>query len=148
MLELMGVGPAEEGIDLSDVVEIDELGDLAVDEQMVAEARLEELEKTLADNPDDGALWQEKGEILEQLSRHEDAIECFDKSINLTYSSLRKEAKPDLRLPSIGIGLTNGQGRVNGRVNGLLIQRGLTNGRVNGLVNGRGQINGMINGRG
>lgn len=157
ILELMGIAPIDEGIDLSDVVEIDELGDLAVDEQMVAEARLEELEEKLVNNPDDGTLWQEKGEILEQMNHHEEAIECYDKSINLSYSSLKKEAKPDLRLPSIGIGLTNGQGRVNGRINGLLIQRGLTNGRgktnglygrTNGLVNGRGQINGMINGRG
>lgn len=162
MLELMGTGPMQTDVDLSEIAAIDEIGDLSIDEALVSENiqhRISDIEKELKIDRENGALWQEKGELLEKLGRHEEAVACFDRSIKLSYADLRKDSR-DLTsrqvMPQIGVGLTNGQGRINGRVNGLLIQRGLgidetgdiTNGkgRVNGLVNGRGRINGMING--
>ena len=81
MLELMGVGPVEEGIDLSEVAEIDDIGELAVDEKMIAETRLEELEDMLEEQPDNGNLWQEKGEVLDQLGRHEEAMAMWRASL-------------------------------------------------------------------
>ena len=147
MLEILGVDIAEQAVDLSDIAAIDEIGNLQIDEEAIAEtkqSRIKEIEAGLARDPDNGGLWQEKGEILEKLGRHAEAVECFDKSIGLTYSELRKDSRVSSRLsPQIGIGMTNGQGRVNGRVNGLLVQRGLVNGRINGMTNGKGRINGM-----
>jgi uncharacterized repeat protein (TIGR01451 family) len=145
ILEILGLGAAELQVDLSDIAAIDEIGNLQIDG--ADESRIEGIEAELASDPDNGELWQEKGEILERLGRHAEAVECFDRSISLTYSELRKDAKVSARrLSQIGIGMTNGQGRVNGRVNGLLTQRGMVNGRTNGLTNGKGRINGMING--
>jgi uncharacterized repeat protein (TIGR01451 family) len=160
MLELMGVGPRDGNIDLSEIASIDEIGELAIDEFLLADttqARIGEIDIDLGSDPENGSLWQEKGELLEKLGRHEEAVDCFDRSIRLSYADLRKDSgglTPRHLMPQIGIGLTNGQGRVNGRVNGLLIQRGLGNGESAGMTNGggrvngtgRGRINGMING--
>ncbi len=162
MLELMGVGYPEAKVDISEIAAIDDIGELKIDRELLSgktERRLAEIDRELDREPGNSALWQEKGELLEKLGRHEEAVQCFDTSISMTYAELRKETKDAHRhVPQIGIGLTNGQGRVNGRVNGLLIQRGLsrgetngladgrTNGRVNGLRVPRGKINGMVNG--
>ncbi|MDD4307541.1 MAG: lamin tail domain-containing protein [Thermoplasmata archaeon] len=155
MLELMGVPKADTAVDISDISEIDDIGELSIDADVLSEkdiSRLAEIDLELKTNPEENALWQEKGEILERLGRHEEAVACFDMSIGLTYAELRKESKDPgaIRKAQLGVGLTNGEGRVNGRVNGLMVQRGLSNGdsagRTNGLTNVKGKINGMVNG--
>ncbi|MFO7619151.1 MAG: zinc ribbon domain-containing protein, partial [Thermoplasmata archaeon] len=151
MLELMGVEPSEKPVDLSEMATIDDIGELAIDEAVLSESnlrRIEEIERELVLNPDNGALWQERGECLEKLGRHQEAVECFDRSINISYSELRKDQRGGekrRRLPQPSVGLTNGEGRVNGRVNGLLSQRGLINGSLAGMTNGK--VNGIIRGR-
>jgi uncharacterized repeat protein (TIGR01451 family) len=158
ILELLEVGIQEEEGDLSELVEIDEEGELKVDEKVLEDnirRQIAEIDVRLEENPDDEALWQEKGELLEKLGEHENAIECFDESIRLSYTSLQEDAEIlslSLSLPEIAFGLTDGHGRVNGQVNGLLMQRGMINGvgKVNGLVNGLvngGLINGLANDR-
>jgi len=158
MLELMGVGLADDKVDLSEIATIDDIGELKIDSELLSgkvEARLKEIDHGLETDPENGSLWQEKGELLEKMGRHAEAVQCFDTSISMTYADLRKESKDAHRpIPQIGIGLTNGQGRVNGRVNGLLVQRGLSRGKAlsrgetNGLTNGRGRVNGMRAARG
>ncbi len=169
MLEIMGIGSEEKAVDISDMVSIDDIGDLSMDEALISSKnleKLEEVERRLAKEPENGVLWQEKGELLEKLGRHSEAVACFDKSISISYSELRKDAKAigrAGRLPQPGIGLTNGMGRVNGTVNGLLSQRGLVSGSLSGMVNGKvnglsrgkvngftrpaGKVNGMFSGR-
>ncbi len=158
ILDILGVGVEEEPVDLAELVSLEEDGEISLEEEAIrknTEAKIAEIDEKLAENPEDEGLWQEKGELLEKLGRHEEAIRCFDESIKLSYASLQKETEGvvlSLKQPQISVGLTNGQGRVNGWVNGLLIQRGLINGTgkingmVNGRVNGRGRVNGLVNG--
>ena len=157
ILELLVVREEEE-IDISELLDVDEEGEVKLDDDTIQDKireQIGEIDAKLEENPEDEALWQEKGELLEQLGEHEEAIKCFDESIKLSYTSVQEDAEVQalsLSLPEIAFGLTNGQGRVNGQVNGLLMQRGLINGvgKVNGLVNGglvNGKVNGLVNGR-
>jgi uncharacterized repeat protein (TIGR01451 family) len=106
--------------------------------------------------------WQTKGELLERLGRHDEAIECYEKAIeSATLERVRdiREMASLSRLDVLsrrtaskglinGLGRTNGlvNGLVNGKVNGLVNGLGKVNGLVNGLVNGRGRVNGLVNG--
>lgn len=106
--------------------------------------------------------WQTKGELLEKLGKHEEAVECFGKAIGSAalerVRDIRKMATLNRRdiwsRRSISKGLVNGLGRtnglvngfVNGKVNGLINGLGKVNGLVNGLVNGIGRVNGLVNG--
>jgi len=169
ILALLGVGIEEEMTDLSEFLDL-EMEEVTFDEALLidkTEAEIDAIEEKLAATPKDEALWQEKGDLLEKLGRHEEAIKCFDESIRLSYADLQKESEGlvfSLKKQQILIGLTNGEGRIDGRINGLLSQQGMingkgrtnglvngqgrTNGLINGLVNGRGRTNGLINGRG
>ncbi|MCK4757236.1 MAG: DUF11 domain-containing protein, partial [Thermoplasmata archaeon] len=146
----------------------DELDELDLDTDIVdtdaAKARLKEIDEDLALFPGTESLLQEKGELLDQLGMHEAALECYNQVIQSSYKGIEAIARkkkysdyPD----SLQIGFTDGDGRVNGRINGILLGRvngringltngrvnGLTNGRINGLVNGRSKVNGLTNGR-
>jgi uncharacterized repeat protein (TIGR01451 family) len=156
ILVILGVGIEKDLEDITELLSLDKDGKASVEEDLVKEKTeklLADVDKKLADNPNDEALWVEKGEFLEKLGRHEEAIKCFDQSIRLSYSDMEKETEGMILTPKmveLSFGLTDSQGRVNGRVNGLPARRGLINGsgRVNGLVNGRGRTNGLVNGRG
>ncbi|MFQ6106512.1 MAG: lamin tail domain-containing protein [Thermoplasmata archaeon] len=92
--------------------------------------------------------WQTKGELLEKLGRHDEAVDCYGKAIGTAtldrVRDIRKMATLNTRdiwsRRSVSKGLINGLGRTNGLVNGLV------NGKVNGLVNGLGKVNGLVNG--
>lgn len=156
ILVILGVGIEKDLEDITELLSLDKDGKVSVEEDLVkenTETLLVDVDKKLADNPNDEALWVDKGELLEKHGRHEEAIKCFDQSIRLSYTDLEKETEGMVltsKMVELSIGLTDGQGRVNGRVNGLPARRGLINGsgRVNGLVNGRGRTNGLVNGRG
>ncbi|MFQ5909468.1 MAG: tetratricopeptide repeat protein [Thermoplasmata archaeon] len=106
--------------------------------------------------------WQTKGELLETLGRHEEAVDCYGRAIG---SAALERARDIRRMAtlnrrdlwsrrSVSRGLVNGLGRtnglvngfVNGKVNGLVNGLGKVNGLVNGLVNGVGRVNGLVNG--
>jgi uncharacterized repeat protein (TIGR01451 family) len=92
--------------------------------------------------------WQTKGELLEKLGKHEEAIECFGKATGAAALERVRDIRKLATLSRRGLrsrrvvsrGLVNGLGRTNGLVNGFV------NGKVNGLVNGLGRVNGLVNG--
>jgi len=123
------------------------------------EEALSYYDKILEINPNLKVAWQTKGELLDELGRHEEAVECYDRAIEIEREEgIESFAKPDQkglrglaaqekgRINGLGRtnGLVNGRGRVKGLVNGLKIGR--VNGRINGLVNGLGRVNGLVNG--
>ncbi len=143
-----------------------------VEEPILVDER-EEIERAIAHYDDllriDSTLkqaWQTRGELLEKLGRHEEAVVSYDRAIEssrqerlqdiVELANLRKKGLLEGRISSKSLiqkmGRTNGlvNGIVNGRVNGLVNGRGRTNGLVNGLVNGivngKGRVNGMVNG--
>ncbi len=139
------------------------------------ERRLRYYDYLLEAHPQMEKAWQAKGQLLAKLGRYEEALECFDKAIELNdregtarrmrEAILSKKAVKEPALSTVGLvnglrpdrglvnGLTNGtlrRGRINGLINGLGRINGLLRGRgrINGLINGLGRVNGLVNGKG
>ena len=131
-----------------------------IDETGAIERAVAHYDELLRIDPSLKQAWQTRGELLEKLSRHEEAVASYDKAIEcskqerlleiMDLASLRKKGLMEGRTSSKALiqrlGRTNGlvNGMVNGRTNGRV--NGMVNGKTNGLVNGRGRVNGMVNG--
>ena len=131
-----------------------------LDETEAIEGAVAHYEELLRIDPSLKQAWQTRGELLEKLGRHEEAVASYDKAIEcskqerlleiMDLASLRKKGLMEGRTSSKALiqrmGRTNGlvNGMVNGRTNGRV--NGMVNGKTNGLVNGRGRVNGMVNG--
>jgi uncharacterized repeat protein (TIGR01451 family) len=168
-LEVLNLVKEREGLDETQ----GELEEVApVDEMEEIEKAIAHYDELLRIDPALKQAWQTRGELLEKIGRHEEAVASYDKAIEcskqerlheiMDLASLRKMGLMEGRTSSKALiqrlgrtnGLVNGMvnGRTNGRVNGMVNGRtngrvnGMVNGKTNGLVNGRGRVNGMVNG--
>jgi uncharacterized repeat protein (TIGR01451 family) len=170
-LEVLNLVKEREGFDVTPV-EVEE--PLVLDEREEIERAIAHYDELLRIDPALKQAWQTRGELLEKLGRHEEAVASYDRAIEcsrqerlqeiMDLAGLRKKGLLEGRTSSKALiqrmgrtnGLVNGMvngrvngivnGRVNGLVNGMVNGRGRVNGMTNGLVNGRGRVNGMVNG--
>ena len=172
-MEVLNLVKEREGFEAAPV-EVEE--PLVLGEKEEIETAIAHYDELLRIDPTLKQAWQTRGELLEKLGRHEEAVVSYDRAIEcsrqerlmevMDLASLRKKGLLEGRTSSKALiqkmgrtnglvngmvngrinGLVNGRGRVNGMVNGLVNGRGRVNGKVNGLVNGKGRVNGMVNG--
>jgi uncharacterized repeat protein (TIGR01451 family) len=156
-LEVLNLVKEIEGLDIPPV-EPEEAP--PIDEKEEIENAISHYDELLRIDASLKQAWQTRGELLEKVGRHEEAVASYDKAIEcskqerlheiMDLASLRKDGLMEGRTSSKALiqrlGRTNGlvNGMVNGRTNGRV--NGMVNGRTNGLVNGRGRVNGLVNG--
>ncbi len=114
------------------------------------ESAYREYEKLAKLHPESPVIWQIKGELLEKMGRHAEAMEAYRRAKEL-YEK-RNEIPPSVleeklhgatyhhRTQTNGIGLINGLGFSNGKSRSHV--NGFSNGFKNGIINGSGLVNG------
>jgi uncharacterized repeat protein (TIGR01451 family) len=157
-LEVLNLVKEKEGLKATPIEEEEEQ---PIDEKEEIEKAIAHYDELLRIDPTLKQAWQTRGELLEKVGRHEEAVASYDKAIEcskqerlheiMDLASLRKKGMMEGRTSSKALiqrlGRTNGlvNGIVNGRTNGRV--NGMVNGKTNGLVNGKGRVNGMVNGK-